>query len=336
MNVNYITSNTIKKLDDNLTKELREIPEIELNTYPREGSSFETYRNYLHGIRDKPDIMHLAGNSLAPIAVLSDSKTVVTVHDPPKYSNQLGLRETSSTLREFILRKAIHQVMPYALSSASKIVTISDFVQDELADSGFNRQKMETIHWGVDSTHYRPIDSEYSRKQLGLPTDKEYVLAVGSNIPRKRWDIIHDVMVKLSSTRGDLCLLKAGYGEMKDWGDIDIINTGYIPEDDMPFIYNSADVMVNASEFEGFGMPILESMACRTPVIASNQSAIKEVTNGIVDLVDIHSENHVDVYVELVRKYLSTYKTQDGALERAKSLSWNKCATRYAEVYKDI
>ncbi len=85
-------------------------------------------------------------------------------------------------------------------------------------------------------------------------------------------------------------LLKVGYGDMLQGEGI--INLGWVREEDMPSLYNAADIFLHTAEYEGFGLPVLEAMACGVPVVASNSASLPEIVGNCGELVDLSSPEY--------------------------------------------
>ena len=113
--------------------------------------------------------------------------------------------------------------------------------------------------------------------------------------------------------------------EIKDFGEYKdkILRAGYIADEDLPALYSGAEFFVYTSQYEGFGLPPLEAMACGTPVIASNNSSLPEVIGDAGQMIDWDSdEQHIAAY----EKYYFDKKYRDEmaqkGLERSKMFSW--------------
>jgi glycosyltransferase involved in cell wall biosynthesis len=113
--------------------------------------------------------------------------------------------------------------------------------------------------------------------------------------------------------------------------------TGYVPDEDLPAIYSGADLFVFPSIYEGFGLPVLEAMACGIPVVTSNTSSLPEVAGDAALLVDPYSVDEIaaamrrvlcdpDVAAELCAK----------GLQRAKQFSWERTARETIAVYEKV
>jgi len=115
----------------------------------------------------------------------------------------------------------------------------------------------------------------------------------------------------------------------------DIIFTGFIEEEDKPYLYNLAEVFVYPSFFEGFGLPPLEAMACGVPTIVSNNSSLPEVVGDGAIKVDA---NNIDELGFAIRKVLENRDLRDyligQGLFRAKKFNWDKTSEEFLEIFK--
>ncbi|MBN1824052.1 MAG: glycosyltransferase family 4 protein [Endomicrobiales bacterium] len=115
----------------------------------------------------------------------------------------------------------------------------------------------------------------------------------------------------------------------------DIIVTGYIDDDSLPFIYNAADLFVYVSKYEGFGLPVLEAMSCGLPVITSNVSSLPEVAGDAGILVEPDNTEQIAEAMNRVLNDTALRNTMsDKSLRKSKEFSWEKCARETLEVYK--
>ena len=117
----------------------------------------------------------------------------------------------------------------------------------------------------------------------------------------------------------------------------DVIFTGHVPTVDLVHIYNAADLFVYPSLNEGFGIPMLEAMACGTPVVTSNISALPEVAGDAAILVNPYNVEELAhaTYGVLHNEELKQTLIEKG-LERARMFSWEKTARETIEVYRQV
>lgn len=166
--------------------------------------------------------------------------------------------------------------------AASHIITVSNTLKQRLEALGVTPSKITALRNGVDVDLFTPRDREAARQKFGVsgPT----VLSIGNLIPLKG----HDLVIRAISEVPKASLLIAGSGPERDsLGElVDKLGLGervrflgQVPHADLPSLYNAADVMVLASEREGWANVLLESMACGTPVLASDIPEIAEVVS---------------------------------------------------------
>ena len=187
------------------------------------------------------------------------------------------------------------------------------------------------------------------RKKYNIPADKKYLFSLCSLEPRK--NLIRAVKTFIQFIEknkiDDLVFVLGGgayegfierfekevpdYAKYKD----KIIRAGYVDDEDMNALYSNAEWFVYTSQYEGFGMPPLEAMACGTAVITSNNSSLPEVVGDAGIMIDWDSdEQHVAAY----EKYYFDKKFRDKmakkGLERSKQFSWEKAADIMVEQFK--
>lgn len=186
-------------------------------------------------------------------------------------------------------------------------------------------------------------------QKYGIPIDKKYVLSLCSLNPRKNLIFLLDCFIKFlddNKNIQDLYLVLAGpkgwridnlFSKISDCEKYKdrIILTGFLDESDINTVYNNAFCFVFPSLYEGFGLPVLEAMQCRVPVISSNTSSMPEVYGDAA--VPINPENMEDLvsglykmyYDDVLRKELSVK-----GLERSKIFSWDRTFEIMLYAYK--
>lgn len=194
---------------------------------------------------------------------------------------------------------------------------------------------------------FRPLDDadavERLRHKLLLP--ERFVLSVGSLEPGKNRATLLRAYASLRQRGIEHKLVIAGQRAWKYEGDFrlaeelglkrDVVFAGYVPPEDMPALYNAADLFVFPSLYEGFGLPVLEAMACGVPVVASNVSAVPEVASEAAVLVD---PSNADELCEAMGRVLGDGELRaalrERGLARAAEFSWHKAARETIEVYR--
>ncbi|RLF07948.1 MAG: glycosyltransferase family 1 protein [Thermoprotei archaeon] len=267
------------------------------------------------------DIVHATSQTLSIYSYPKPRKFIVTVHDI--YSLH---RNLSSRIKRALIKKS--------LDRADKIISVSEFTKSEVESVGIDESKIEVVHMGVDISLYKPMEKEECRRKLGLSNEEKYILVVASNAPHKRMDITKKVFSEIRKSYDDIKLIKIGYGTRLEGEGI--INLGFIPEEKMPILYNAADVLLHTSEYEGFGMPLLEAMACGTPIVASNKASISEVVGDCGYLVDLDTEDCVVRFAEKVLNVIESGERNLKGSKKSKDFTWEKVAKQTMDVYEKL
>jgi len=250
-------------------------------------------------------------------------------------------------VRSFYIRQATH----WAARRSEVVLTGSENSRREIVS--FCRvagEKIVVIPYGVEAK-FRRLDSmetiEAFRSKYGLP--EKFILFVGALEPGKNLVRLLEAFLRLKrqSTRIQHKLVLAGpqgWGStqiLRSIGDLklerDVIVTGFVAEEELPLLYNSAGLFVFPSLYEGFGLPPLEAMACGTPVIASNTSSLPEVVGEAGMLVDPYD---VEGWALAMKRVLSDENLQakmisDG-IERAKLFSWKRTAQATLAIFQKV
>lgn len=243
-----------KRYEDELyryTKELGKDKDIEIARIQRTSNTvmawFSDYKS------NKADIVHATCQTIAPAVYIGRPKRlVVTVLD------LIPLRYPSVSKIDLSMRLQ-WLLTPRALKEADAIITISEFTKRETVSLlGIDKSKIYVTPLAVDRTKYYPKDKSECRKKFNLKEDGKYILVVASNLEHKRMDIVEEVFNIIRKKRKDISLIKAGYAHRLTGEGI--INIGYVSEENMPDLYNSADVFINTSAYD-FALPILEAMS---------------------------------------------------------------------------
>ena len=256
----------------------------------------------------------------------------------------------------FFLYPAMHKLYKRVFFRAM-IHLSARYANAIIADSESTRQdivrmlrldaaKVTTVTLGV-SASYHPIGDaaalEKIKSKYRLP-DK-FVLYIGVLEPRKNLPTLVRAFKTLTERGGAHTLVIVGrkgwmYDELfrtiASLGLAErVIFTGYAPEEDLPLLYNAADVFVYPSFYEGFGLPVLEAMACGAPVITSNISSMPEIVGNAGILVNpYHADELADAMLRLIQNGDLRKRLARRGIERAKSFSWERAAQTTLAVYE--
>ncbi len=268
-------------------------------------------------------------------------KKVVTFHDMTFFSHP----EYHLKLKVQFFRR----IIPRAAKMADQIISNSKNTKNEIIKFlNVDGQKITVTHFAIDKNRYKPIPKGQVKEQIKKKYDikDEYILFVGTLEPRKNIASLVNNFFRLKENGlfpGKLVLAGGkgwGFSEIqkiiKDhhFGK-DVLLVGYVPEDDLPFLFNGATVFVYPSYYEGFGIPPLEAIACGTPTITSNISSIPEIMGEAAVLINPQrSDRLYQSLSSLVQNKAERERLRKAGLQRAEHFTWEKTARETLEVYQ--
>jgi glycosyltransferase involved in cell wall biosynthesis len=270
---------------------------------------------------------------------------VVTCHDlinyiqPENISTQAKLPWLSAGLWRYAVR---------GIMQADHIVTVSDHTaKDVMATFGIEPARVTTAHNGVDPA-FQPLDQVQvmaARSRYGLASDIFCLLNVGSNHPRKNVFSILKALAVLRQRGLPTYLLKAGadftpnqkiYLQQQNLTDC-VAYVGKPSQAQLVELYNAVDGLVAPSLYEGFGITPLEAMACGTPVVVSNTTALPEVVGQAGLLVPPEDIGAIAAAIQQLYEQPETYShLVKAGCDRAQSFTWTAHAERVASVYETL
>lgn len=323
----YLTE--LQLLHRNLTGQFFHMP-------PRIG---EFLGNRIHMINienliDRIDIFHSSDWIQPP----SRAKKVTTVHD-------LVVYKYPEVSHPYIVETQKRRLR-WVKKECDKVLADSDSTKKELIDNlQFNQEKIAVVYPGI-SEKYKPANSEQItriKQKYGLYDD--YILAVGTIEPRKNVKGILSAFEQLmkhsliSTRRKPLELVvvgKFGWGE-KPQNTKYVKVLGFVDETDMPGLYSGASMFVFPSFYEGFGFPVLEAMACGTPVITSNRGSLREIASDAALIVDPQLPE--DIAGKMIQLFVDQDLRNDlikkGKI-KASQFSWGKTAREVLDIYNEL
>jgi len=288
--------------------------------------------------RDPVDLLHVQYF----VPPLPPCPVVLTVHDI-----SFAVRPEFFTRRDRVLLKAL---VPPSLRRADRIITDAEYTKDEIVRVfALDPSRIDVIPLAADP-RYRPLDRDQCRRTIeerhGFSDG--FILYVGTLQPRKNVNMLIHAYGRLRR-RGKLPhkLVLVGkpkykYGPVFDAirdtgvGD-DIIFTGFVPDDDLPVYYNAAAVFAFPSLYEGFGLPVVEAMACGTPVVTLNASCLPEVAGGAARLVEpTDTDGLCDALAAVLEDSAVADRMREEGLRRADSYSWDRTARETLAVYTRV
>jgi len=237
------------------------------------------------------------------------------------------------------------------LERATRVIAVSRSTLGELLDlSGVEAARVVVIPLGVDRSVFRPLPEEKVREvRIRFGVDGPYLLFVGGIEPRKNLPDLVRAMTRVSQ---DVSLVIAGAGV--EWNPEGtgllrealealpaaarrrVVETGYVSERDKVALLSGAEALVYPSLYEGFGLPVLEAMACGTPVVTSNRSSLPEVAGPAAVLVDPTDPGAIAAALDRVLSDTQLRaQLRTAGMERAAQFTWEETARRTAEVLRD-
>lgn len=280
----------------------------------------------------KDDVLWSPANS-GPLAV---SRQVVTIHDLSPLENPSWYRPAFSAWYGYLL--------PRLAMRSAKIITDSYYSKIRIQELfRISPSKVDVAPCGVDTVLYTPQpDEECNRVLRKYKIHAPYGLFVGSLQPRKNVQGLIKAWNEVASKiEGYLLVLAGGTGNTFPGLDMDRLPDrvkwiGYVEERDLPGLYTSARSFMLPSFYEGFGLTALESMACGTPVVVSNVTALPEVVGEAGLLVDPYDPKQLACAIErlIVDDELHRELSVKG-LQRAQQYKWRHTAGLILQALKD-
>lgn len=274
------------------------------------------------------------------VPLFTGSKTVMVLHGSEWFVYPKAYK--------FLDRTYVRAMMHRYCDKATSIISNSEMTKGDFVNLlGVSPDKIKTTLFGYDS-RFGPIDDsallERVRDRYHLPN--EFILFVGRIYPGKNFGNLIQAFSEIH-TRIPHKIVVAGHPRYDYEGDLakvetlglqdKVLFTGWVPQEDLVAFYNLADVFVLPSFYEGFGIPVVEAMACGCPVVASQAGALPEVAGGAALLVDPNNPGEIATAIisSLTDERLKRQLVRQG-LQRAKAFSWEKCARQTLEVLEYV
>ncbi|NDJ86330.1 MAG: glycosyltransferase family 4 protein [Chloroflexi bacterium] len=286
-------------------------------------------------------LFHSPDFTLPP--TLPGTRTILTVHD----LSYVRAPETAHP----VLKAYLDRAVPWSVARADHVLADSQATKDDLVELyGTPPDKVTVLLSGVNPI-YQPVDDpgilEDVRERYHIPSGVPYIFSIGTVQPRKNYERLMRALVALGNAFSDMHLVIAGgkgwldtpiYETVKTLGIEERVHfTGYVEDRDVPALYSGAVCTAYVSLYEGFGFPVVESMACGTPVVTSNVSSLPEVAGTAALMVDPYD---IDAIAEGLRRVLddSDYRAQlvAAGFEQAARFTWEGSARQLLQVYAKV
>jgi glycosyltransferase involved in cell wall biosynthesis len=287
--------------------------------------------------REQPDIFHC--QYVQP--PFARCRTVVTIHDLahehyPEYQRPLE----SLAMRKLVAATA---------RRADRVVTVSEFCADDISRTYRVPREKITVTYETVSERFRPGDKGRAREQLArkYTIAGDFLLYVGRIQARKNLVRLVEAFHRVRRQGANIKLIIVGrpdYGADHLLAKIDqlglrqeVVFPGYVAAEDLPFFYQGAEAFVFPSVFEGFGLPVLESMACGIPTITSRGSSLEEVAGDGALIIDPNDSAAITTAIERV---LDDAQLRGDlvarGLRRSAEFTVQKFAAKVLDVYRSL
>lgn len=270
------------------------------------------------------------------------ARRVVTIHD-------LAFL-THPALAFPKLAAYLQTVVPRSVRSAQRVIAVSQFTADELvARLGVAPERISVIPLGVDPSVRRITDpARIAELEARLGLRHPLVLAVSTIEPRKNYERLIAAFARATQAPdGPQMLALAGrkgwlyegtFEAVKRYGVQDRVNfLDYVSDDDLPTLYTAADALAMPSISEGFGIPVIEAMACGTPVVCSSAGALPEVAGDAALIVAPEDvEGLAAALVRIISYPALREELRQRGLQRCRRFDWDIAARAHAQVYQAL
>lgn len=223
-----------------------------------------------------------------------------------------------------------------ATSRSNHILTVSEAMASEISQRYPEvGRKLTVIPNGVDEIfrpEESPLDDQVMQK-YGLRKGS-YLLHTGNDKPHKNLDRLVRAHQAVVESEVDLPLVLAGADPQRFRARKQIVSLGFVPREELPSLYRNAMALILVSTQEGFGLPVVEAIACGTPVIISNIPALREVAQDFGVVVEPRSEKSmIEEMKRFVRDEELRGELRARITKQTRRMTWDECAMRTREVY---
>jgi glycosyltransferase involved in cell wall biosynthesis len=310
----------------------------ELVVHPGPNSPFTIFWPRRYVSFENVDVFHNPHN-LMPIGLTNP--TVVTIHDTIAIDHpKLEFQGMERIAKSFYYSQAIWR----ALKSATRLIAPSKATADRICALVPDAAKRITVIWEAAAESFRPADDSVRLRAAALTGgDGPYLILVGANTATKRHDLAIAAFARAVPSPWRLVLLqrrRASEDLVRLARCLQIIDRTIwlraVDRDDVIALMQSAAGLIQPSLYEGFGLPVIEAMACGIPVIASDIPPFREITNGTALLFP---PGDLDALANALRDFVRSAEMRDSlgkqGLARSRDFSWDRCAEQSLEVYRD-
>lgn len=293
------------------------------------------------------DVYHLTSQNLASLLLFRrpPGRVIVTVHDiiPFMVRNEPQFTSYRNAADPIFDRMAMA-----GLGRADALIADSHYTKQSVVDLiKIAPEKITVAHLGIDHGRFRPLAvPESLAERYGLPRDRRYLIYVGSEDPRKNLATLVRALPAIRRELPDVALIKIGRAHFEHErrrlldlaAELDLSAAIHflddVQDDDLPLLYNLATICVMPSHYEGFGFPVLEAMACGTPVVSARASSLPEIAGDAAVQFDPHDPQALALAVcTLLRDDALRQQKMRAGTEQAAQFTWPRTVAQTRDVY---
>ncbi len=288
------------------------------------------------------DVLHCTANT-APW--LTGVPLILTLHDVLFLTKTSGVNTATLYQRLGNLYRAL--LVPRLIGRCGKVLTVSAYAGQQIKDElNLPNARIDVLYNGVSNRFNTPIPAgRFAQVRAKYQLPERYMLFLGSADPRKNAKNVLQAFIRYGQTDPDSRLVICGnvppfLKQLLTADELVFVQQrcrfiGYIHDDDLPALYVMAELFLFPSISEGFGLPILEAMACGTPVITSTLTAMPEVAGEAALLVNPHQPDQI---AEAIQQLMHNPVLRKTLIERGKErvthFSWLRTTQQLLNTYK--
>ncbi len=244
--------------------------------------------------------------------------------------------------------KLYEKYLKTALPRVGRMIAISERTKRDIVEiTGAEADRIRVVHLAVDK-RFRPVEGagEEIRRLYGVP--EGYLLFAGGIAYRKGCDFLLRAFRRVAEKDKEVSLVMVGSAAGRYPAEImqltnrlglrdRVFFTGFVPDEHLPLFYNGAEIFVYPSSYEGFGLPVLEAMACGTPVITTSGTSIPEVSGNAAHLVPPEDEEALLAGIEALHADPERRRALGArGIERAAGFTWERVLRETRAVYEEV
>ncbi len=299
--------------------------------------------------KDKCSVLHCTDNKLPVFSRAFKGKKIVTIHDT-MFVRPISMSVSKPTVKQRAVDAYLKTVIPASAKQADAVITVSEYSKNDIIKRiGTEPDKISVITEGVEPKYKEIKESRKitaAKSKFGL--SKPFILMTAASDLRKNFDRAieaFNLFNNMTEYKYQLVITSIGAEELKTTKipeKIKSLNlekyvtiTGYVSDDEMIALYNTALFFLFPSIWEGFGLQVLEAFACGLPVICASNTSLGEVAGDAAMAIDPYSvEDITRAMTELEKSEAKRAQLKEKGFRQAEKFSWKEAAQKTLELYK--